>query len=500
MRICFDIGLHLDSRQSGMSEREVDIRRMTLWACVIYDRYWSLFLGRPTTMKTADLEIYSLANQFERLGTCKPAGPEKSLNTKIYEALIDLMEIAGKIVENPEHRKQSEPLQSPDQSAYFRMATIDRELHNWAARLPQDLKYTEENRKTAPISLYYLHQQYFSILVLLHRPFARYDNPNSLGIEDTSISALDSHFSKASRTICTTSAVTVARIFWQHRQRFDGKRMFCIAMQHAGTAATALIAALAYIPDATDRTNNMQYLEVLHVALQDMAHAYQPAERMAAVVNAVMIELRRGAISPGKNLGCKTSCVPARRDSTAVDTGDERPNVKRRQKSRSSRPRAMNPPPTTARQHRASDASDRHSVSSQPLQQHSDFVMATPRTEGSTSAWPNVHGNESFQDHNMLPTPEAATLASVGRRNEWINTHMGSNDFPAMPSMSGLPEVDGGDIGNLEFLPTLLNEEDWSRWHSIPGDAATDLDGFPPRGRFQAHNFASPPMGGIMNG
>jgi hypothetical protein len=91
MRLCYDIGLHLDSRQSGMSEREIDIRKMTLWACVIYDRYWSLFLGRPLTIKTADLEINSLANQFERLGTCKPAGAEKSLNTRIYEALIDLM-------------------------------------------------------------------------------------------------------------------------------------------------------------------------------------------------------------------------------------------------------------------------------------------------------------------------------------------------------------------------------------------------------------------------
>lgn len=121
MRLCFDLGLHLDSRQSGMSAREVDIRRMTLWACYIYDRYWALFLGRPTSMKSADLEIYSLANQFERLGTLKPAGPEKSLNTRIYEALIDLMEIAGKITDNTEHHKHADLVESPDQSTYFHM-------------------------------------------------------------------------------------------------------------------------------------------------------------------------------------------------------------------------------------------------------------------------------------------------------------------------------------------------------------------------------------------
>lgn len=38
VRLAFDIGLHLDSRNSGLSDREVEIRQMTLWACVIYDK------------------------------------------------------------------------------------------------------------------------------------------------------------------------------------------------------------------------------------------------------------------------------------------------------------------------------------------------------------------------------------------------------------------------------------------------------------------------------
>lgn len=31
--------LHLDTRAAGLAEREVEIRQMTLWACVIYDKY-----------------------------------------------------------------------------------------------------------------------------------------------------------------------------------------------------------------------------------------------------------------------------------------------------------------------------------------------------------------------------------------------------------------------------------------------------------------------------
>ncbi|KAK5277645.1 hypothetical protein LTR16_009532, partial [Cryomyces antarcticus] len=99
---------------------------MTLWACVVYDKYWALFLGRPTSMKSTDLEIYNLTKQFERLGSCKPAGPQKSLETQIYEALLDLMELAGKITENIDPRSQSAV--NIDRNGYLRMAALDREL------------------------------------------------------------------------------------------------------------------------------------------------------------------------------------------------------------------------------------------------------------------------------------------------------------------------------------------------------------------------------------
>ncbi|KAK3710795.1 hypothetical protein LTR37_010019 [Vermiconidia calcicola] len=460
MRLCYDIGLHLDNRQSGMSQREIDIRKMTMWACVIYDRYWSLFLGRPLTMKSADLEIYTLSEQFEKLGTCMPAGPAKSINTRIYEALLDLMEIAGKIVENTEHRKTHNSVQTPDQSAYFRMAALDREIHNWAAKLPAELRYTEQNRASAPYSFYLLHQQYHAVLILLHRPFARYVDENSPETEE--VTALDSHFSRASRGICTKSAVAMARIFWHHRQRFDGKQIFCIGMQHAGAAATALIAALAYIPDTNDRTNNMQYLEVLQAAMQDMAHAYQPAERMAAVLNAVMIELRGGPMSPAKTFSSTSSTIPARRSSAAVDQEQERPGMKRRQTSTSRKTKPM-PPPMSVRQHRASDGSN----ASQQTLQTTDYVMVTPRTDVST--WADLHGMENFQDQPLMATPEHSHLLLPMKRNDWMS------DFPTMPSMAGLPGVSDGD-SFPEFL-SLPNEDDWSRWHNGPTEVAHDLDG-----------------------
>jgi hypothetical protein len=516
MRLCYDIGLHLDSRRAGLSQREIDIRRMTLWACVIFDRYWSLFLGRPLTMKSVDLEIYTLADQFERLGTCMPAGPESSTNTRVYEALIDLMEIGGKIVEHADFRRHTSEVATPDQSAYFRMAAIDRDLHGWAARLPHDLRYTEENRINAPFSFYLLHQQYHAVLILLHRPFARYDD------ETADIGALDKHFSKASRIICTKSAISIAKLFWQHRaQNFDGKKIFSTAMQHAGVAATALIAALAYMPDVADRNNNMQYLEVLHAALQDMTYASQPAERMAAVLRAVMLELRGGPVS------AKISNVSPRQGST--NSENENGSARRKHTHRLSRKSslsavqnaptpAMQPPTSNPRAHQLSNEPSPDNTTFHNQQSHSqispsEYVMVTPNHD--LPAWPNMPPNHETYHHVLTP-PAPPTMqhssAGAGGYVEWNNNpHLNPQTFNLNSSMPGSV---GGNMTTLPdhhqhsdflYLPT---EEDWNRWSSLSAasdggsgaagggangtTAAADMNGGlpPPRGPYESqHRF-----------
>ncbi|KAF1978720.1 hypothetical protein BU23DRAFT_563628 [Bimuria novae-zelandiae CBS 107.79] len=494
VRLAFDIGLHLDSRLSGLPQREVEIRQMTLWACVMYDKYWALFLGRPTGMKSADLEIYNLSKQFERLGTCRPVGPEKSLETQTYEALIDLMELAGKITENMDPLKQN--TESIDRNQYLRMAALDREFSTWYARLPEQLRWTPANIATAPFSFFLLHQQYHSSLILLHRPFAMYDDQSSQGYEGN---GPDDHFSRLSRTVCTKHAIRVARIFWQHRQRFDTKQIFVTGLQHAGTAATALVAALAFIKNETDRNNNMQYLECLSAALNDMAVTYQPAERMAIVLRAVMIELRGGPVANDFQLyKPKSAVVPARRGSTN-DAADV-PMYKKRQMNR---PRAgtgtskkrttsmassvanidlrINPPPAPHRW----DADSEHS---------DGFIMVTPRSE--ISSCPPISENTPALSHG-LDTPSTAALSTSGSRNAWMGAELDTSEsinnlanvhFPEMNALT-----DGGDMTNLDFLSLGNGGGDWGReWNASNGvDVGSDLDGFPPQQSAYGMGFGS---------
>ncbi|KAF1810741.1 hypothetical protein P152DRAFT_490398 [Eremomyces bilateralis CBS 781.70] len=319
IRQAFDIGLHLDIRSSALSEREVETRRLAFWSCVIYDKHWALFLGRPPSMKPSDLEINNLSRHFERLGTYRPAGPGKSWETQIYEAILDLLELAGKITE---HIDSESPIDAEiARNSYRRIAALDREFNRWYERLPEILKWTQANIDSAPFSFFVLHQQYHALLICLHRPYAMYAGPNPNENENGTgnhvrNSGFEGPCSSLSRDICTKHAIRIAKIFSTHRQRFDIKQIFVTGMQNAVSAATALVVDLAFIKDSSDRQAKMQYLDILYGALQEMTVTFQPAQRMSLVLRTVMEELRGGE-SPFNGSFAKPSLslVPTRRGS-----------------------------------------------------------------------------------------------------------------------------------------------------------------------------------------
>jgi hypothetical protein len=98
------------------------------------------------------------------------------------------------------------------------------------------------------------------------------------------------HYSTLSRTICFDNAIRVARIFQIHRKRFDTRQIFVTGIQHAGTAATALIAGITQIREVEERVRPLQHLRILADALKAMSPTYQPAERMFNVLEDVCQE------------------------------------------------------------------------------------------------------------------------------------------------------------------------------------------------------------------
>ncbi|RDL31452.1 Zn2 DNA-binding protein [Venustampulla echinocandica] len=439
-RLCFDLGLHLLCKNGGLSEDDIHIRQMTLFACVVYDKYWALFLGRPTAIKSSDLEMYRLSKQFSCLSTCKPAGVQKSLETQIYEELLDLMELAGKIAEMRDSGPQDGRDTNKVNSAYLEVMDLDRQLQIWYRKLPDNLAWKPENIQTAPSSFFLLHQQYHCSLILLHRPWAKYENPTPSNSDDgndddTSINIQDNH-SFMSRSICTRRAILVSRIFWHHRQRFDTRRIFITGIQHAGTAATALVAALAFIPNRSNRKINLQYLQCLASSLQDMSGAYQPAASMSSILQSVMLELQSANKTPPpdfRHLKQEDTIISARKGSNGNETKEERISKKRQFSkpssiSRSTRlglapkmtttPEFVYTPATTPPSNMSVNTSGLPALHNHLVEEEDrcdGYAMLTPHSEG--AVWPNINSDVNTLDYPMTYPETDMSRTQVG----WVS-------------------------------------------------------------------------------
>ncbi|CAI7580099.1 unnamed protein product [Penicillium manginii] len=474
-RLCFDIGLHLDRSNSGLPEKDIEIGRLTLWACVVYDRYWALFLGRPTALKPEDLEIYDLSERFDRLETGQIEGAERNIETQIYQALIEVMELAGKITEIMD--KVSSRSANLDRMLYLRMSALDRELENLYKCLPPPLQYTADNVQTAPFSFFLLHQQYYSATILLHRQFARYDDIVDSGEEESekpAESIIDaSHLSTFSRETCTKCAGRIAQIFWQHRQRFDTRKIFVTGLQHAGNAATALVAAISSSTDRASKDKNMRYLECITLALKDMSETYQPAEQMATILNVVLLEL--------KDLHSNhhpVSVVPARRGSSA-DREDEPGFIpsKRGPSSRRARLTETSLIPVNFVDHQSKNSPNNLlSISARTPQRtyekhpgyniaNEDFIVVDSELATIEGAWPIFNGTEPLtMDEDMENHISPCAFRSV-----WAGADTPCFTPPNVPNM------------NQSFMPIVEDSEEAATGKDMGGIEATESfrDGIP---------------------
>ncbi|KAF9888473.1 hypothetical protein FE257_008580 [Aspergillus nanangensis] len=297
IQLCFDIGLHRTPSRAQLSPQEIEVRRMTMRACVLYDRYWALFLGRPVALRLDKLDAYQF---IKPVATQVIPDARHRWETQVYEALLELMELAGQIADILE-------TSTFDRQTHFQLAALDRELTTWYAQLSHSLEYQAENVRTAPLSFFHLHQQYYSVMILLHSHLGQ-------SCLDAPAPSTACHLVLLSQATCTMAAGRMAQIFWQQRQRFEITQMFSTGLQHAGSAASVLVEALSSPQERQSWRTNKKYLECLSTALEGMSSAYQAAERMVPVLHEIMTSLEKS--SP-----CETDIGAQRRVGTVDQEG-----------------------------------------------------------------------------------------------------------------------------------------------------------------------------------
>ncbi|KAJ6005152.1 hypothetical protein N7451_003096 [Penicillium sp. IBT 35674x] len=274
-RQAFDLGLNADSTDLNLPERDNQIRHMVLWACVVFDnipKYWALFLGRRPTIRTADLAQSVLD------ASPTPADSVPSLEIEVYRALLPLMGLAGKICENMERISGQYDIDS-----YMCMVALDRELESWHASLSDRLRWKPGNIEEAPASFFLLYQQYYTLLIFLHRPFA-YQPPLT-----TDVSGLG-NFVTVSRKRCFENAIRVARIFRYHNTHFNGRQIFITGLDHASAAAAALIGGIVYTNDRDEKLEAIKHLDWLIEALEMTGPTHFMANKVVDVLQALKRE------------------------------------------------------------------------------------------------------------------------------------------------------------------------------------------------------------------
>ncbi|KAK0625518.1 fungal-specific transcription factor domain-containing protein, partial [Bombardia bombarda] len=304
IRLAFDIGLHVKCSSPMITEKERQIRRQVMTACVMFDRRWALLLGRPTSIKIQDIGFELTEESHHSLSSVNSLPPYQGIATDdlkrtdatARQQMVELMSLAARIadLQNTSHSTTDMyAMNELEDNAQLHVVTLDRQLQNWHRRLPGHLTWEPANIKSAPFSFFALHQQYHVCMILLHRPWAKY-GPSEMDHElpKSPASIDDDNRVSLSRSICTQHAVRVARVFWQHRQRFDGRKMSSAGIQHAGTSAIALMAELAHGSKGLDHQSNLRYLQVLSAAIYDMSRVYQPAAKMYQLLRSVLADIR----------------------------------------------------------------------------------------------------------------------------------------------------------------------------------------------------------------
>ncbi|KAH0841184.1 fungal specific transcription factor [Fonsecaea pedrosoi] len=272
VQLLSDLGLHLDLDATFDSKKEseehTNLRRTIFWSTQALDTLWSVYSGRPCSMRYEDVSV-----PVPQPVTTAPWKPymdhngvlnlDKSLDpSAVGETHLYLVQLCSKI------RKMSKILYSGlhttlTDTTFFFVDNMTRELQSWHQSLPEKLKIDpsfDKNKPTLPAVLV-LHMQFHEVMIMLRRPFISPSVPNT------------SHdgMLKDSAEICEASATAICRLLVMYRHQWGMRFM------HPQIVSIILTAAMIHVHNCCiySRDKGMQAHEnisLCYSALGEMSY------------------------------------------------------------------------------------------------------------------------------------------------------------------------------------------------------------------------------------
>ncbi|KAI0976924.1 fungal-specific transcription factor domain-containing protein [Xylaria arbuscula] len=293
-RLALDMGLNINCSNIGLlelSDHEVRVRRRVMKACVVYETYWALFLGRRASMKSPEIDVdlcmaSTSASHPYRHGTGMPTDT-RSIEEEIHDQLFELMRLASRIIDNRirlsrRRNRAASPTTEAEKNTSADVLTLYQQLRDWYHRLPSHLTWAPTNIRNAPFSYFLLHEQYQAVVIILH---------HSLEAQG---SVYNDETTKPAHDACTKAAVRFAQIVSQSREKCDFGKRCCTSLQPTKVASVTLLAAIALSKDDADRRVYLSSLHVLFEAVRVMSLSYQPATKLGNLIQAGLARLHLG--------------------------------------------------------------------------------------------------------------------------------------------------------------------------------------------------------------
>ncbi|KAI5477975.1 phosphoinositide 3-kinase [Pseudohyphozyma bogoriensis] len=280
MRLVQDFGLHLGIHRlaigsGGIDESLIRARRHAFYSSFSIDVLLSLYIGRPPTLTTEDIDLSVPAISQEVDFTLTP-----NYRSSVFHWHTTLILLASKMMSTVYALK-------PVSLAARRAAVSDIHLalESWYHDLPAHLRAatTVSSRAPHPIIIG-LNLQYFNIMAHLHRPFFRRINT-------------ESQCDNLSTQKCLSSAKHIVRLLRLQKEA-HGLRFVTPGFQHACFCAGTIL-ALSSVEDEISETLEKDAerraqaridLKSMTSALREMGVTWRTAYTSAAVLEGLMAQ------------------------------------------------------------------------------------------------------------------------------------------------------------------------------------------------------------------
>ncbi|KAK7007048.1 Zn(2)-C6 fungal-type domain-containing protein [Favolaschia claudopus] len=275
--MAIDLGLNCNlgnwktsnSDQTLFTREETQTRRQIWWACLLADRYGSMYMGRPITIRDEDFDTPLPEDEEEQ-----PWESLSSVAMSVFRYTGRLAIILGNVI------TKLYPVR-PSSVAYRQawLAKLETKLDQWFLSLPEVLRYDTASRRIAPSPpVLQLHIRYWGTVLLLHRAFI----PNWKNIDPT---PKDSTLELKAFDLAQGAASHISAIATTYRESFGLKRCSPFLTSYLLNAGIMHISTLALRPSNPQASLGFQQcltaLKEMEITWPSAARAFELHKRHA---------------------------------------------------------------------------------------------------------------------------------------------------------------------------------------------------------------------------